>query len=71
MDRERFVRENPELAKKQDKEWTEWILRLVIIVTLWIGSICAIDQYCNDQEFRMHTNDIVQKVYSTSMRIVG
>lgn len=71
MYREQFVRENPELAAKQDKEWNISILRLIAIISLGVTIYVGTTKYCKDEDFRMKVNDIIEKINYEAMRQFG
>lgn len=57
-----FVQKYPELAKEQNRKWNIWIARLVGIVSLWVGSILATNEYFTNSEFQQKVDDISEKV---------
>lgn len=62
MERYQFVQKYPELAKEQNRKWNIWIARLVGIVSLWVGSIVATNEYFTNPEFQEKVDDISEKV---------
>ena len=62
MERYQFVQKYPELAKEQNRKWNIWIARLVGIVSLWVGSILATNEYFTNPEFQQKVDDISEKV---------
>ena len=68
MDRSDFVSKFPELAKEQDKAWNRWILRVIIIVSLWTAAILATKKYCSQEEVQVKVNTTFQKSNYDTMR---
>lgn len=68
MEREQFVRENPEIAQKQNQEWNKWTLRIIAIVSLGAAAICATYRYCNDGELQLGANDHPENLYYDTSR---
>lgn len=71
MDREQFVRENPELAAKQDKDWNRSILKVTAMGILGVALTFGTTKYCKDEVFRMKVNDLVEKINYEAMRQFG
>ena len=71
MEKHDFVWEKPEKAAEQDKVRKRWVLRLIAIITLWTTLIVGTKKYCEDEEFRVKANDIIEKFQYAAMRQFG
>lgn len=70
MLREQFVRENPEKAAKQEREWTQWILRVIAIAALWASATFGTYSYLNNPWVTQKVDTTMEKIVDWAMTLI-
>jgi hypothetical protein len=62
MERDQFVRNNPEKVLEQDREGWKWTYRIIGIVTLGVSAYIGL-KYHTDNHFSSWVNELIESTW--------